>query len=127
VYSVWLAAWQTQPWEDFALNLQYYVQRMHDYAAYRAALPTGFPVEKRTNHTLGLRATQFLLHQTLSLSVYASRSNNGDYFVNPELRYSFTDRIWSALGANVFGGKPWGQFGQLARDDNLYLQLRYEF
>jgi len=23
--------------------------------------------------------------------------------------------------------KPWGQFGQLARDDNLYLQVRYEF
>lgn len=30
-------------------------------------------------------------------------------------------------GANLFGGKPWGQFGQLSRDDNVYLQIRYEF
>lgn len=47
--------------------------------------------------------------------------------MNPELRYSFTDRVWGAVGANVFGGKSWGPFGQLSDDDNLYLQLRYEF
>jgi hypothetical protein len=123
-----LAAWQLQPWEDFTLNLQYYTERMHDYAAYRAALPAGFPAEKRWSHTLGLRATQFYLHQTLRFSVYASYNpGNRDSFVNPELRYSFTDRIWGAAGANLFGGRRWGQFGQLSRDDNLYLQLRYEF
>lgn len=122
-----LVAWQTQPWEDFSLNLQYYAERMHDYAAYRAALPVGFPAERHTNHTVGFRATHLFLHQTLRLSVYASRANNGDAFINPELLYSFSDRVWGAFGANVFDGKPWGQFGQLSRDDNLYLQLRYEF
>ena len=123
-----LAAYQLQPWEDFTLNVQYYAEQLHDYDAYRVSLPPGFAVDKRWNHTLGLRATQFFLHQTLRLSVYASRNvSNDDSFINPELRYSFTDRIWGALGANVFGGKPWGPFGQLARDDNLYLQLRYEF
>lgn len=123
-----LAAYQLQPWEDFSLSVQYYAERMRDYTAYRSALPAGFPLEKRTNHTLGFRATQFFLHQALRLSVYASRASNDDYFVNPELRYSFTDNVWGALGANVFGGsKPWGQFGQLSRDDNVYLQLRYEF
>jgi hypothetical protein len=123
-----LAAYQLQPWEDLTLNLQYYAERMHDYDGYRVSLPPGFPADKRWNHTLGLRATQFFLHQTLRLSVYASRNaSNDDYFINPELRYSFTDRVWGALGANVFGGEPWGPFGQLARDDNVYLQLRYEF
>jgi hypothetical protein len=123
-----LAAWQIQPWEDFALNLQYYADGIRGYAAYLAALPAGFPVEKRWNHTVGFRATQFFLHQTLRLSVYASyNTSNEDYFVNPELRYSFTDRVWGAVGANAFGGKVSGQFGQLSRDDNLYLQLRYEF
>jgi hypothetical protein len=43
------------------------------------------------------------------------------------LRYSFTDSVWGAVGANFFGGKQWGQFGQFARDDNVYLQVRYEF
>jgi len=107
---------------------QYYAERMHDYGAYLVALPTGFPVDKRWSHTATTRLTQFFLHQTLRLSVYASyNASNGDHFVNPELRYSFTDRISGAVGANFFGGKPWGQFGQLARDDNLYLQMRYEF
>jgi hypothetical protein len=124
-----LAGYQLQPWEDFSLTLQYYAERMRDYSAYRAALPPpAFPVERRWSHTFSMRATQFFLHQTLRFSVYASRNaSNGDYFFNPELRYSFTDRVWGALGANAFGGKPWGQFGQLSGDDNVYVQLRYEF
>ena len=101
---------------------------MHDYDAYLGSLPPGFPVDRRWNPTLGLRATQFFLHQTLRVSVYASHSpGHDDSFVNPELRYSFSDSIWGAVGANLFSGKPWGPFGQLARDDNLYLQVRYEF
>ncbi len=66
--------------------------------------------------------------QALRLSVYASyNTGSGDHFANPELRYSFTDKVWGAVGANFFGGKPWGQFGQLACDDHVYLQARYEF
>nr|MDP2191543.1 hypothetical protein [Rhodoferax sp.] len=123
-----LVGYQIQPVEDLSLSFQYYTERMHDYGAYLAALPAGFPVDKRWGHTVTARLTQFYLHQTLRLSVYAAyNASNGDHFVNPELRYSFTDKIWGALGANLFGGKPWGQFGQLSRDDNVYLQMRYEF
>ena len=123
-----LAAYQLQPWEDLTLNLQYYAERMRDYGNYLAALPAGFPVERRWQASASLRATQLYLHQTLRFSVYASyNTSNGDYFLNPELHYSFTDRVWGALGLNVFGGKPWGQFGQLSRNDNLYLQMRHEF
>ena len=123
-----LAGYQIQPVEDLSLGLQYYAEAMHDYDAYLAALPAGFPVEKRWSHTVTARLTQFFRHQTLRLSAYASyNASSGDFFVNPELRYSFTDRVWGAIGANLFGGKPWGQFGQLSRDDNVYLQVRYEF
>jgi hypothetical protein len=123
-----LAGYQVQPLEDLSLGFQYYGEYMRNYAAYRAALPPGFPADKRWSHTVTARLTQFFLHQTLRLSVYASyNAANGDRFLNPELRYSFTDKMWGAVGANVFAGKPWGQFGQLARDDNVYLQLRYEF
>ena len=123
-----LAGYQIQPAQDLLLSFQYYAERMHEYGAYRAALPAGFPMERRWSHTLTTRLTQLFLHQTLRLSVYASYNDgNGDHFVNPELRYSFTDQVWAAVGANLYGGKPWGQFGQLARDDNLYLQIRHEF
>ncbi|OHC62122.1 MAG: hypothetical protein A2040_00620 [Rhodocyclales bacterium GWA2_65_19] len=123
-----LAGYQIQPIEDVSLGFQYYVEHMHNYDAYRAALPAGFPVDRRWSHTVTARWTQFFLHQTLRFSVYASyNDSNGDHFANPELRYSFTDKIWGAVGANYYGGKPWGQFGQLERDDNVYLQVRYEF
>lgn len=123
-----LAGYQIQPVEDLALGFQYYVEQMHDYGIYLAALPMGFPVEKRSSHTVTARLTQFFLHQTLRLSAYASyKAGDGDRFINPELRYSFTDRVWGAVGANVFCGKPWGPFGQLSRDDDLYIQMRYEF
>ena len=123
-----LVGYQIQPVEDLSLSFQYYSEYMHDYGAYLAALPAGFPVEEHWSHTVTARLTQFFRHQTLRFSTYASyNTSNGDYFVNPELRYSFTDRVWGAVGANFFGGKRWGQFGQLSRDDNLYLQIRYEF
>ena len=123
-----LAGYQIQPMEDVSLGFQYYAEIMHKYDAYLAALPAGFPADKRWSHTVTARLTQFFLHQTLRLSAYTSyNTGNGDHFVNPELRYSFTDKVWGAAGANLFGGKPWGQFGQLARDDNVYLQVRYEF
>lgn len=123
-----LVGYQFQPVEDLSLGFQYYTEYMHGYGAYHAALPAGFPAEKQRSHVFTARVTQLARHQTLRLSAYASYNTvNGDYFVNPELRYSFTDRIWGAVGANLFGGEPWGQFGQLSRDDNVYLQTRYEF
>ena len=123
-----LVGYQIQPAEDLSLGFQYYTEYMYDYGAYRAAMPAGFPVDKRWNHTVTARVTQLFLHQTLRFSAYASyNASSGDYFVNPELRYNFTDQMWGAVGANIFGGKPWGQFGQFARDDNAYLQARYEF
>ena len=123
-----LAGYQIQPAEDLSLGFQYYAEAMSDYGAYLAALPAGFPVEKRWSHAVTARLTQFFLHQTLRFSAYASyNASNGEHFVNPELRYSFTDKVWGAIGANFFGGKPWSQFGQFSRDDNVYLQVRYEF
>ncbi|MDP2809237.1 MAG: hypothetical protein Q8O34_03730 [Rhodocyclaceae bacterium] len=124
----WLAGYQIQPVEDLSLGFQYTAERMHDYAAYLAAQPAGFPVDRRTSHTVTARLTQSWLHQTLRFSVYASyRTHDGDHFVNPELRYSFTDRLWGSVGANLFGGNASGPFGQLTRNDNLYLQIRHEF
>ena len=123
-----LMGYQIQPLEDLSVGFQYYTEYMHDYGAYRTTLPAGFPADERWSHTVTARMTQLFLHQALRLSAYASyNASSGDRFVNPELRYSFTDRIWGAVGANLFGGKPWGPFGQLARDDNIYVQGRYEF
>lgn len=124
-----LIGYQRQIWEDFTIGLQYYGEYMHDYSEYMKNIPSGLPGEKRLHDLASIRLTQFLVHQTLRLSFFAFYSpSEGDYLINPEIKYNFSDHIWAAVGGNIFGGgKVWSQFGQLDRDDNVYLQTRYEF
>jgi hypothetical protein len=124
-----LIGYQRQMWEDFTLGLQYYVEYMHDYSAYVGNQPSGFPKDRKYHDLTSVRLTQLLTHQTLKLSFFAFYSPSvGDYLLNPEIKYNFTDHIWGAIGANIFGGgNPWSQFGQLDKNDNIYLQVRYEF
>jgi len=124
-----LVGYQRQLWEDFTLGLQYYGEYMHDYEAYKSSLSAGFPKERRLHDLVTVRLTQFLMHQTLRLSWFSFWSpSDGDYLLNPEVKYNFSDHIWAAIGANIFGGgEKWSQFGQLDKNDNIYLQVRYEF
>jgi hypothetical protein len=125
----YLIGYQRQLWEDFTAGVQYYGEYMQDYSAYVQNLPAGFPQEKRLHQLSSIRLTQFLVHQTLRLSFFAFYGlSDRDYMLNPEVKYNLTDNIWLAVGSNVFGGgKPWSQFGQFAKDDNVYTQMRYEF
>jgi hypothetical protein len=70
-----------------------------------------------------------MIHQTLRLSFFAFYGlSDRDYMLNPEVKYNLTDSVWIALGGNVFGGeKKYTQFGQFAKNDNVYTQIRYEF
>jgi len=125
----YLIGYQRQLWEDFTVGLQYYGEYMLDYAEYLKTLPGGFPKESELHQLTTVRFTQFLSHQTLRLSLFAFYSPPDDgYMLNPEVKYNFSDHVWAAFGANVFGGrKRTSMFGQLEKDDNLYVQLRYEF
>lgn len=124
-----LIGYQRQIWEDFSIGLQYYSEYMHNYSEYRENQPEGLPLSKRLLHLVTIRLTQFLMHQNLKLSFFSFYSpSEGDYMLNPEVRYNFSDYIWVAIGGNIFGGgEEWSQFGQLNKNDNVYLQLRYEF
>lgn len=124
-----LVGYQRQLWEDFTIGVQYYAEYMHDYTAYKNSLPSGFPQERRLHELVSIRLTQFHFHQTLKLSWFTFWSpSDNDYLLNPEVKYNFTDHIWAAVGANIFGGgEKRGQFGQLDKNDNIYLQVRYEF
>jgi hypothetical protein len=124
-----LMGYQRQLWEDFTLGIQYYCEYMNDYLKYEENLPAGFPPEKKLHDLVTMRLTQFLRHQTLRLSFFSFYSPaDEDYLLNPEAKYNFSDHVWAAAGVNVFGGgEEWNQFGQLDKNDNVYLQVRYEF
>jgi hypothetical protein len=124
-----LIGYQRQIWEDFSIGLQYYVEYMHNYSAYVNSLPSGFPKDRKYHDLTSVRLTQLLIHQTMRLSFFAFYSPSvGDYLLNPEIKYNFTDHIWAAIGSNIFGGGNHASyFGQLDKNDNIYVQVRYEF
>ncbi len=125
----YLAGYQRQLWSECTAGLQYYGEYMMDYSPYRNTLLVGFPAQDRLRQLLTIRLTQLLFYQTLRLSLFAFYSpTDQDYQIIPEVRYSFTDALWGAAGANIFGGKErTTAFGQLNKNDNLYVTLRYEF
>ena len=124
-----LAGYQREPWRDFTAGLQFYGEVMDHYGAYQGALPAGFPVQDRFRGIASVRLTQWLRHQTLKLALFAAVSpTDVDYFLQPEISYRVTDSLGATLGGNIFGGRDDTTFfGQLEKNDNVYLNVRYDF
>ncbi len=124
-----LLSYQRQVIEDFSVTVQYYGEYTHDYAEYESTGIAAFPKEPRFRDLASLRLTYLIMHQNMRLQWFSNWSPaDRDYLLNPEVRYNFSDHVWAALGANVFGGKrDTTQFGSLDKNDNMYMQARYEF
>ena len=124
-----LAGYQRSPWTDFTAGLQYYGEYMHRYDRYAASLPAGFPKQDRLRQLLTLRLTQLLKYQTWRLSLFSFWSpTDDDFYIIPEAAWRMTDELTATVGANVFAGaRNTTAFGQLDKNDNLYLSARYEF
>jgi hypothetical protein len=125
----YLLGYEREIWTDFTVRAQYYLEQMLDYGAYKASLPPGAPEKKEYRHLLFLRLTQFLRYQTVELSFIGFFGpSDEDGMFNPQVSYKITDRLSVASGANgFFGKKDFTQFGQLDKDDNLYLRLRASY
>lgn len=124
-----LGGYQREIWSDFVAGIQGYGEIMTDYGAYRGSLPPGAPRQDRLRAVSSVRLTQLLDYQTWRLSWFAAYSpTDDDYFLQPEVSYRVTDSIGLTFGANVFGGRSRSTFfGQLARDDNVFVAARFDF
>ena len=124
-----LASYQRQLARELTANFQAYAEVMDKYDAYRKSLPPGVPLKDRVRGILSVRLTQFLDYQSWKLSVFLAHSpTDNDYFVQPEVTRRLTDKLIIAGGANVFGGRGNTTFfGQMNKDDNLYLSVRFDF
>ena len=124
-----LVGYQQQLANEFTLGAQYYAEVLTDYSAYKATLPSGFPVQDRTRHLLTLRLTKFLKYQTWKLSLFNFYSpSDQDALLVPEVWHAITDRLSLTVGANVFAGRrPTTFLGQFDRNDNVYVVLRFDF
>ena len=124
-----LVGYQKPLTDDLTVSGQYYLERMLNGDAYRTSLPAGFAARSTARHNVTGRLTQYFNYQTYQMSVFVWVSpNEEDYWVNPELRYTVSDEMWIAAGANFFGGSgDHTFFGQFDRNDNVYTTLRFTF
>ncbi|HEC90908.1 MAG TPA: hypothetical protein ENI55_04500 [Alphaproteobacteria bacterium] len=124
-----LVGYQTQLWRDFTIGGQYYTEIMSAFDSYKRSLPSGFAAKKKYRNIVTLRLTRFLGHQTWKLALFALYSPaESDYLLQPKITYKFSDNTSATLGGNIFGGKKRTTFfGQFDRDDNAYINLRYDF
>ncbi len=127
--ALFLGGYKRQMGPSLLLGLQLYGERMLDYDRYRSALPPDAHVQDRLRTLATARLTWLSDYQTWRVSVFGYWSpSDEDYYVIPEIWHSLADGVWLAVGSNVFGGADSTTFfGQLDRNDNAYVSMRYEF
>lgn len=125
----YLAGYSRDLGGDFKIGAQYQLEQILDYGGYLAGLSAGAPAADEFRHLVTLRLTKMAMNQNLTLSLFAFYSpSDEDYHARPSVSYKFTDRLGITAGGNIFGGKEdYTFFGQLRRNDNIYLRARYAF
>ncbi len=124
-----LASYQRQMARELTVNFQGYAEIMQRHLAYRHSLPAGAPLRDQARAVFSVRITQFWGYQNWKFSAFLAHSpTDNDYFLQPEFSHRLTDKLSAALGANVFGGRRANTFfGQMRKDDNLYVTARFDF
>lgn len=130
----WLAGYEHELMPDVTLAVQFYGERMRNYASYWSAAQNAFaaglgpePVRQhRVYATANLRA--LMLNQTLTATLFAMGVQHGGRMVNPELAYAVNDALTVAAGGHIFWGGPdtW-TLGMMKNNDNAYLWARWSF
>ena len=119
-------------WElmaDTTLALQFYVEALQDYDAYKASLFPGQRARDEYRQLLTARLTRLALNQNLTLSLFAFYSyTDNDSYLRPKASYKLTDNWLLEGGFNLFQGKDEHTFfGQFESNSNGYVAIRYSF
>ncbi|WP_321529798.1 hypothetical protein [uncultured Desulfuromonas sp.] len=124
-----LVGYEREIARNFSAALQYYLEYMQDYSAYRRTLPEGMAARDEDRHVVTLRLTRQLLNQNLELSLFSYWSpSDRDSYLRPYVKYKASDAVSLYLGANLFfGDVPHTFFGQFEDNSNLYAGVRYSF
>lgn len=124
-----LVGYERELANEFTGSVQYYLEHMMDYDAYRNTLPFFVEPQREDRHVVTLRLTKLLLNQDLTLSgfIFYSPSDN-DAYIRPNVKYKITDNWEVSGGANVFAGEDDHTFfGQFEKNTNVYAAVRYAF
>jgi len=123
-----LAGYTREIGKDLTGAVQYYVEHMMDYGAYKDSSPGGLNRD-RDRHLLTARVTKLLMNQNLRCSVFTYFSpSDKDVYLRPNVHYKVSDSTAVEVGANIFfGDYPDTFFGQFRNNTNIYAAVRYSF
>lgn len=115
--------------KEFTGSVQYYLEHMDDYSAYRRTHIPLMPTRDEDRHVVTLRLTKLLMNQNLILSLFSYYSpSDEDAYLRPLATYKINDKWTVEMGGNVFLGESGTTFfGQFEDTTNLYASLRYGF
>lgn len=124
-----LLGYEREAARNFTVGGQYYLEKMHDYAAYRRSYPSSESRADEYRHLLTLRLTLMTRQQRLNYSLFTFFSpSDEDAYFKPTITYRHSDAILVAGGANIFtGNHPHTFFGQHEDNSNVWLRFRYSY
>ena len=124
-----LASYEWEVARDTTLNLQYYLEVLGDYNAYRDSLLPGQQARDHYRQLLTARLTRLALNQNLTLSLFVFYSpTDSDAYLRPNVHYKISDDWAVEMGANLFTGEDEHSFfGQFEDNTNLYASVRFSF
>lgn len=128
-----LLGFEREAVKDLTIGVQYYLEHMMDYDAYRTALDAaGMPTDTARDedrHTLTLRITWLLMNQNLIVSCFTRYSpSDEDVYVKPSVTYKVSDHLMASIGGNMFAGDEEHTFlGQFEDNSNVYTSLRCSY
>jgi hypothetical protein len=114
---------------DLTVGLQYYLEYMLDYGAYKENLRGDTTGREHDRHWITLDLTQELMAQNqlkLGLFIFYAPSTD-DAYIRPTATYDFTDTWKFLLGGNLFIGDSDTFWGQFEKNSNVCGSVRYSF
>jgi len=124
-----MAGYEKDLGSDWKVSFQYYYEQKLDYANYRTALLAQDFYWSERRHLVTHRITKLFKDQTVRVVLFTFYApSDGDGYARLSAAYDITDRWKLTCGANV----PWGddgtsEFGQFAKNKNIFMRLRYNF
>ncbi len=114
---------------DLKIGFQYLVEERLNQGAYDDNLmPSDYRWDE-FRHLLTNRITKLFKGQTVNVTLFTFYSpSDKDGYVRPSVSYDITDQWKVTAGMNL----PWGEddrteFGQMKRNKNIYLRVKYSF
>ena len=125
-----LVGFERQVASNLTINGLWQADKMLDHNTYeKQQTAMNAFVRDELRHLVTSRVTKLLYDELLALSLFVFYSpSDEDGHLRASADYQYSDELNLAVGANIFDGNCAAtEFGQFAKNDNVYMKLTYGF